>query len=69
MNYGSKRMITAWGGHSCLWIISIKRFSDTKKYEPNSEMVWSIEAETRDETIARYHEFMGWESNEPTNGE
>jgi hypothetical protein len=33
-----------------------------RKFEPNSEMVWSVEAETKDEAIARYHEFMGREN-------
>jgi hypothetical protein len=36
-----------------------------EKHEPNSEMVWSIEAETKDKAIACYHEFMGWESTTP----
>lgn len=43
------------------------RYKD--KHEPSSELVWSVEAETRDEAIARDHEFMGWKSNEPTSGE
>ncbi len=32
-----------------------------EKYELSYELVWRIETETRDEAIARYHEFMGYE--------
>ena len=39
-----------------------------EEHEPNSEMVWSVEAETKDEAIARYREFMGWESTPPIIG-
>jgi hypothetical protein len=30
-----------------------------EKYDPSSELVWTVDAETRDEAIAGYHEFMG----------
>jgi hypothetical protein len=40
-----------------------------EKYEPNSEMVWSVEAGTKEEAIARYHEFMDWEPTTPISGE
>jgi hypothetical protein len=30
-------------------------------YEPNSELVWSFEADTFWEAQARYNEFMGYE--------
>lgn len=36
-------------------------------YEPNSELVRSFEADTFWEATARYHKFMGWESDEDTN--
>ena len=36
-----------------------------EKYEASSTLVWSVETETRDEAIARYHEFMGCEPYEP----
>jgi len=32
-----------------------------ERYQPNSEMVWSVEADSEYDAIARYHEFMGWE--------
>ena len=38
-----------------------------EKYEPDSDMVWSVEAETRDEAIAGYRDFMGWDSMRNTN--
>jgi hypothetical protein len=37
-------------------------------YEPNSEMVWSFEAETFWEATARYREYMGYEESEPASG-
>jgi hypothetical protein len=35
-----------------------------EKYELSYGLAWSIETETRDEAIARYHEFMGYEPDE-----
>jgi hypothetical protein len=35
-------------------------------YEPDSELIWSFEANTFWEATARYQEFMGWESDEAT---
>lgn len=37
-------------------------------YEPDSELMWSFEADTFLEATARYREYMGYESNEPTSG-
>jgi len=36
-----------------------------EKKEPSSKLVWSIEAETKEEAVARYHEFMGWGQDKP----
>jgi hypothetical protein len=38
-------------------------------YEPNSELVWSFEADTIWEAHARFSEFMGYESEKATGGE
>ena len=35
-----------------------------EKYEPDSELVWSVEAETPEEAKAHYEEFMGWRSQD-----
>ena len=40
-----------------------------EKFEPSSRLVWSVEAETRDEAVALYHQFMGWEQHEPMSSE
>jgi hypothetical protein len=37
-------------------------------YEPDSEMMWSFEAETFWEATARYLEYMGYEQDEPASG-
>jgi hypothetical protein len=33
--------------------------------EPGAEFIWAVEAETYNEAMARYHEFMGWEPYKP----
>jgi len=33
--------------------------------EPGAEMIWAVEADTYNEAMARYHEFMGWEPYKP----
>jgi hypothetical protein len=40
-----------------------------KENEPSSELVWSIEAETKEEANVRYHEFIGWEPDKPSENE
>jgi hypothetical protein len=40
-----------------------------EKYEPDSVMVWSVDAETEEEAHTRYREYMYGESAESTNGE
>jgi hypothetical protein len=37
-------------------------------YEPNSEMVWSFEADTFWEATVRYREYIGYEPDEPSGG-
>jgi len=35
-----------------------------EQHEPNSEMVWSVDAETKESAIARYNEFMSISRNQ-----
>ena len=36
---------------------------------PNAELLWAVEADTWDEAMSRYHEFMGWEPYKPMGAE
>jgi hypothetical protein len=33
--------------------------------EPGAEIVWAVEADTYNEAMARYYEFMGWGPYKP----